>query len=107
MRRGISLLEVLISMFVLLFGLMGVAAIFPVGNHYAEKGEHFDRSTVLCEAGFADLQNRGMLNPTAWIYPDGTPVMTNDAFTAIFPPGAPCSYGTGSVSPRAWRVISP
>src|SRR5688572_8247857 len=34
-RPGISLLEVLISMFVLLFGLMGVAAVFPVGNHFA------------------------------------------------------------------------
>ena len=32
LRHGISLMEVLISMFVLLFGLMGVAAIFPVGN---------------------------------------------------------------------------
>ena len=31
-RAGISLVEVLISMFVLLFGLMGVAAMFPVGS---------------------------------------------------------------------------
>ena len=66
--RGISLLEVLISMFVLLFGLMGVAAIFPVGNHYAGRGEQFDRGASLAEAGFADLKARGMLKPEAWYY---------------------------------------
>ena len=67
-RRGISLLEVLISMFVLLFGLMGVAAIFPVGNHYAGRGEQFDRGSALTEAAFADLKARGMLKPEYWFY---------------------------------------
>lgn len=69
-RRGISLLEVLISMFVLLFGLMGVAAIFPVGNHYAGRGEQFDRGSALAEAAFADLKARGMLQPEKWYYAD-------------------------------------
>ncbi|MBA4104545.1 MAG: hypothetical protein C0485_02220 [Pirellula sp.] len=67
-RRGISLLEVLISMFVLLFGLMGVASIFPVGNHYAGKGEQFDRGSALAESAFADLKARGMLEPEHWYY---------------------------------------
>jgi len=67
-RRGISLLEVLISMFVLLFGLMGVAAIFPVGNHYAGRGEQFDRGSALAQAAFADLKARGMLKPELWYY---------------------------------------
>src|SRR5215207_700910 len=78
-RRGISLLEVLISMFVLLFGLMGVASIFPVGNHYAGKGEQYDRGAALADQAFADIKARGMLNPSAWIYPDaatGTGVLT-------------------------------
>ena len=68
LRRGISLLEVLISMFVLLFGLMGVAAIFPVGNHYAGRGEQFDRGSALAESAFADLKARGMLKPELWYY---------------------------------------
>lgn len=79
-RRGISLLEVLISMFVLLFGLMGVAAIFPVGNHYAGRGEQFDRGSALAEAAFADLKARGMLKPQLWLYasmPDN-PAVPND-----------------------------
>src|SRR4051794_34820033 len=69
-RPGISLLEVLISMFVLLFGLMGVAAIFPVGNHYAGKGEQYERGAALADAAFAELKARGMLKPELWIYAD-------------------------------------
>jgi hypothetical protein len=88
MRRGISLMEVLISMFILLVGLMGVASIFPVGNHYAGKGEAYDRGSALADAAFAELKTREILNPNQWIYPDATPVMTNDAFTMTpFPPG--------------------
>ena len=68
LRAGISLLEVLISMFVLLFGLMGVAAIFPVGNHYAGRGEQYDRATALSTAAFAELKARGMLRPQFWYY---------------------------------------
>jgi hypothetical protein len=70
MRRGISLLEVLISLFVLLFGLMGVAAIFPVGNHYAGKAEIYDRGAVLTDQAFATIKARGILNPHAWLYTD-------------------------------------
>lgn len=79
-RRGISLLEVLISMFVLLFGLMGVAAIFPVGNHYAGKGEQFDRGSALAGAAFADLKARAMLKPELWIYASmpENPAVAND-----------------------------
>lgn len=55
-------------MFVLLFGLMGVAAVFPVGNHYVAKGEQADRGTGLAEAAMADLKARGMLKPELWYY---------------------------------------
>ena len=65
-RPGISLLEVLISMFVLLFGLMGVAAIFPVGNHYAAKGDQYDRGAAMADAALAELKSRGLLRPQLW-----------------------------------------
>src|SRR5688500_17450233 len=68
LRSGISLLEVLISMFVLLFGLMGVAAVFPVGNHYAGRGDQYDRGAAMADAAFADLKARGILQPGAWLY---------------------------------------
>lgn len=98
-RRGISLLEVLISMFVLLFGLMGVAAIFPVGNHYAGRGEQFDRGSALTEAAFADLKARGMLRPELWLYAElpstGT---TTGSFQFIQPAAAVATAGQFNVS---------
>jgi hypothetical protein len=80
-RTGISLLEVLIAMFVLLFGLMGVAAIFPVGNHYAGKGDQYDRGAALAGTAFAEVKSReGMLGPNIWLYPDNTSVMNGGNF---------------------------
>lgn len=67
-RLGISLLEVLISMFVLLFGLLGVASMFPVGNHYAARGETYDRIASAAPAAFAELKTRGILRPANWLY---------------------------------------
>jgi hypothetical protein len=72
-RPGISLLEVLISMFVLLFGLMGVAAVFPLGNHYAARGDQYDRGAAMADAAFADLKARGILQPSVWMYAEAPP----------------------------------
>jgi len=68
--HGITLLEVLISMFVLLFGLMGVAAIFPVGSHYVVEGEKWDQGSRLAQNAFEEIKARGMLRPEVWLYPD-------------------------------------
>jgi len=60
LRRGISLVEILVSIFVLLFGLMGVAAIFPVGNHYVVEGEKFDLGSSLARNAFEEIKARGI-----------------------------------------------
>jgi len=54
-------------MFILLFGLMGVAAIFPVGNHYAARSDRFDRAAALADNAFADLRARGLLRSDRWV----------------------------------------
>ncbi len=72
LRRGITLLEVLVSMFVLLFGLMGVAAVFPVASFYVTKGEQFDVSSSVVNRSFDELRARGMLQPSAWWYGEVT-----------------------------------
>ena len=79
-RRGISLLEVLISMFVLMIGLMGVASLFPVGGFYAARSERFDRGTVMAEQAIDELKTRGMLRPEVWaIAGSGAPFMEDTA----------------------------
>jgi hypothetical protein len=92
-RPGISLLEVLISMFVLVIGLLGVAAMFPVGQSYVFKAAQYDRSAALGQAAFNEIQVRGMLRMDAnrpfdyWLRPDSSsdpPVGANP-----FVPGMP------------------
>jgi len=72
-RPGITLMEILISMFVLLFGLMGVAAIFPVGGHYVVEGEKWDKASLLAQNAFDEIEARRMLNPEYWLYSFRTP----------------------------------
>lgn len=67
-RTGITLIEILISMFILLFGLMGVAAIFPVASHYVIQGEQKERGTGLAQIAFEEIQARGLLQPQYWYY---------------------------------------
>ncbi|MEQ8210327.1 MAG: hypothetical protein RH917_10890 [Lacipirellulaceae bacterium] len=69
-------------MFVLLFGLMGVASLFPVGSHYAAQGEQFDRSTALSDAAFDELLARGILRPQAWLY--GDPDVRADTVETVY-----------------------
>jgi hypothetical protein len=76
-RRGISLLEVLIAMFVMLFGLMGVAAIMPVGNHYAARSDQYDRGAALAGSAFAEIKTRGLLRPGIWMHPSNVMVMND------------------------------
>jgi hypothetical protein len=87
-RPGISLLEVLISMFVLVIGLLGVAAMFPVGQSYVFKAAQYDRSATLGQAAFNEIRVRGMLRPDRdyWLRPDSPPGGTKPFLTGT-PPG--------------------
>ncbi|MCA9246527.1 MAG: prepilin-type N-terminal cleavage/methylation domain-containing protein [Planctomycetales bacterium] len=62
-RAGLSLLEVLVSMFILLFGLLGVAAMFPAGKYHVRKANLYDSASAAGQAAFNDLMVRGLLRP--------------------------------------------
>jgi hypothetical protein len=66
-RRGITLTEVLISLGILTIGLLGVAALFPVGSYYMQRGEIADHGSALAQAAFNDAVARGVLNPERWL----------------------------------------
>ena len=57
-QRGISLLEVLFSMFVLSVGLLGLAAMVPVGKHQVTEASHADRGTAIGLAASARAKQR-------------------------------------------------
>lgn len=111
-RRGISLMEVLISMFVMLFGLMGVAAIFPVGNYYVVEGEKHDLGSLLAANAFEELQVRGMLRPERWLYA-GTSVSvltdrgTNEVIQPTDPNASPNARYPGLYNIRPGGLSGP
>lgn len=86
-RPGISLLEVLIAMFVLIFGLLGVAAMFPIGQSYVFKAAQYDRGAALGQAAFNEIRVRGMLRPQLdhWLRPD-SPLNGASPFVPGTPP---------------------
>jgi hypothetical protein len=89
-RRGISLLEVLISMGILTVGLLSVLSLVPAGKSQAVKAVIYDRSSVMASNVAADLISRGLLRPTSW----GTPLSSTFAVfdplytgpTTVWPP---------------------
>jgi hypothetical protein len=66
-RLGISLVEVLIAMGILTIGLLGVAALFPVGAFYMHKGDVADKGSAVAQAAFNEAVARGWLNPENWL----------------------------------------
>jgi Tfp pilus assembly protein PilV len=62
-RRGISLMEVLISMFVLAIGLLGVAALIPAGRHEIVEATKLETAAMVGRNAFKEIQTRGYLNP--------------------------------------------
>jgi hypothetical protein len=77
-------------MFVMLFGLMGVAAIMPVGNHYAARSDQYDRGAALAGSAFAELKSRGLLQPGYWLRANSAPFIdANGNFNTV------ASFGPG------------
>lgn len=74
-RRGITILEVLISIGILAVGLASVLALLPAGGSQARKAMVEDRRTTLGDNALADFQARGFLNPVNWSGTSTPPVM--------------------------------
>ena len=66
--RGVSLLEVLVSMFILLFGLVGVASLFPVGKYHAQQAIQYDQAAAIGQRAFEEIRVRGLLQPQNWSF---------------------------------------
>jgi hypothetical protein len=67
-RRGISLMEVLISIFVLSIGLLGVAAIIPLGQLALWETAKADRSGACGRAAMREIQVSRLLDYRYWYW---------------------------------------
>ena len=70
-RGGVSLLEVLISIFVLTVGLLAVATLIPVGRFAVVEAAKSDRAAACGQAVLNDIKVRKMINPNSWSPLDG------------------------------------
>ena len=64
--RGVTLLEVLVSLGILSIGLACVVALLPAGASEAKKAMDDDRRAAVAAAATADAITRGILNPATW-----------------------------------------
>ena len=63
---GISLLEVLVAIFVLSIGLLGVLAVIPFGALQISKAQHAEHAANMLANAAEEIVFRKMVNPTNW-----------------------------------------
>lgn len=83
-RSGVSLLEVLVSIFVIMFGLLGVAAILPLGSRNVAEIVKSDNASACGTSALSDVRTWGM------------PIRSSSTPT----------YSWGMLSPFSWRWAS-
>jgi hypothetical protein len=81
-RKAITLLEVLMSMFVLAVGLLSVASLLPVGSFQAARALIDDRKAVLGQNAAREAKTRGVLRPDWWRYVNGLPYVVQTPKTS-------------------------
>lgn len=86
-RRGISLLEVLISAFVLSVGMLGLLSLVPLGGYRMGQVNQFDRAAATGRHAFREFKTRDMLEPNKWMAMD-------------------FANGTSNIM-RTWRIPNP
>ena len=74
-RHGLSLIEALISIFIVSIGLLGVVALFTIGHHDALSGAVADHAALVGREKLRDFRVRGMDDPGNWLI--GTSHITN------------------------------
>ncbi|MDE2107194.1 MAG: prepilin-type N-terminal cleavage/methylation domain-containing protein, partial [Patescibacteria group bacterium] len=73
MKRGITLMEVLIAMFVLLIGLLGVFSMLPVAKSYMADGVKYDAVSTIGHKALHEMEVRDdLMDPLNWFAPAGS-----------------------------------
>ena len=76
-RGGFSLLEVLIAMFILTVGMLGIAAVVVIGNMSAMRALIADRTAVVGRDALSEVRVRDWLDPVRWVTVQGSPVVSS------------------------------
>lgn len=66
-HRGFTLLEVLIAMFIIMFGLLGIAALLPIASQDMSRAARADRAAACGRSALAEMRVRQFCDPVGWI----------------------------------------
>jgi type II secretory pathway pseudopilin PulG len=104
-RRGITLLEVLISIGILAIGLSSIVAVMPAAHSQANRAVILDRGAILAANALADAATYGLLRPSAAVL-SPAPTASNPV---LVDPSAATGYlaSTSLGSLRAGGVCAP
>ena len=67
-RRGVTLLEIMFSIGVVMVGLLGVLALLPLAAHQAQKGLIANRAALAGRNALHEFEARGMRDPKTWMF---------------------------------------
>lgn len=73
-RRGLSLMEVMFAIGVVMIGLLGIAVLVPIAGRAARDGSNYDRAARAGLNAVREFHMREMGRPANWLYPDYTAV---------------------------------
>lgn len=79
-RSGFSLNEVLVAIFVMAIGLVGVFSLFPIGLLKVSQAVDFSQSADLGRSAVADMRVQGLLDPDRYRKGFRTPLVSNNPF---------------------------
>ena len=82
-RAGISLMEVLASVFVIGVGLLGVLAVIPFGVFQVSKVNHADYCSNMLQIAAAEIRVREMAKPKTWSTA-GASIINSNGGTSIY-----------------------
>lgn len=102
-RRGITLLEVLVSIGILVAGLASIAALMPAAGARLAEATAIDRASTLAANAHADLRNRGILTSSA-CFPSNTEITGSTGRICVF--GAAFPAGSGQIASGSFSIAS-
>lgn len=85
-RSGVSLMEVLVSIGVIMFGLLGVAAILPLGSRNMAEIAKSDNAAACGASALRNIRAWQVLNPNNWRQPDFSSANPPTTFATLSTP---------------------
>jgi len=84
LRSGITLMEVLIAIFVVGIGLLGVLAVIPFGAFQVSKENHARHASIMLANATEEIRVRNMVNPERWVTDNITKLESENGNEVVF-----------------------